>query len=483
MIEPHMPNDDLALRAKSPGGNDGTATPALPQAQYEDEIAALRSTISELRGTILEQAREKDRSEAVAVLVQQLQAANQHLVLATFDARDLQATAEAAHLRQIEFLSMLAHELRNPLQPMAMASDLLAGHAGLHPNIARVHAVYSRQIAHMERLVDDLLDASRVASGKITLQLAPVLLRNVIDNAVETSQPGIDKRYQRLQVRLPSTPLTIQGDLIRLAQVFSNLLVNASKFTQEYGHIDVTAERVGDTVEVTVSDDGAGIAAELQPFVFDLFTQGYRSLERAQGGLGIGLSLVRSIAQLHGGSARVVSEGSGKGSSFIITLPLSPSLEATHDSSAAASTSPTLPCNILLIEDNVDANDVMTMLLEADGHTVTSCFDGPSGLRAGLNHAFDVVLCDIGLPGMDGFQVVSAMRAAVDAPYPCFIATTGYNAAGQMDRASEAGFDHYLVKPLSLVLLTRIIGAHATQLRDPLSRRRDAATASRPKKY
>jgi CheY-like chemotaxis protein len=236
-------------------------------------------------------------------------------------------------------------------------------------------------------------------------------------------------------------------------------------------------------VEVSVSDDGAGIPPELQPFIFDLFTQGYRSLERAQGGLGIGLSLVRSITQLHGGSATVISEGAGKGSKFIITLPLSRPQKTAHDKGAPASILPIVPCKILLIEDNIDANDVLTMVLQQDGHSVTSCFDGPSGLRAGLDHAYDIVLCDIGLPGMDGFQVVSAMRAALEPPYPCFVATTGYNATCQMDQASEAGFDHYLVKPINMDSLTRIIGACATQSRAPVKRHRDSATAPQLKKY
>jgi signal transduction histidine kinase/ActR/RegA family two-component response regulator len=478
-----MPDEDHALRAEPSGANDGATAPTSRQALHEHEIASLRSTIRQLRSTVEAQAQEKDRSEASAVLVQQLQDANQHLVLATFNARDLQAAAEAANQRQIEFLSMLAHELRNPLQPMAMASSLLAGHTGLHPTIAKVHDVYSRQIAHMARLVDDLLDASRVSSGKINLQLAPVLLTDVLDDAVETSLPGIERRHQRLEVRLPTVPLMIRGDQVRLAQVFANVLINASKFTQEYGQIDVTAQRVGDTVEVCVSDDGAGIAPELQPFIFDLFTQGYRSLERAQGGLGIGLSLVRSIVQLHGGSVTVASEGTGKGSRFTIRLPLPDPPNTAEDSSAPASVLRAVPCKILLIEDNADANDVMTMVLQQDGHTVTSCFDGPSGLRAGLGQMYNVVLCDIGLPGMDGFQVVSAMRAALEAPYPCFIATTGYSTAGQMDRASEAGFDHYLVKPINIDSLTRIISTHATRLRTPANPRRDLPTAPRPKKY
>jgi signal transduction histidine kinase/ActR/RegA family two-component response regulator len=446
------------------------------QAAHDQEIGALRATISQLQATIDAQVGEKDKSAAFALLVQQLQEANQHLVLATFGAQDSQASAESTNLRQTEFLSMLAHELRNPLQPMAMANDLLGGILELHPVIAKVHGIYARQVTHMVRLVDDLLDASRVSCGKINLQLAPVLLSDIIADAVETSRPGIERRYQHLQLRLPPGPLVIEGDLVRLAQVFSNLLINASKFTHEYGHIDVTAQRVGNSVEIAVRDDGAGILPELQPFIFDLFTQGFRSLDRAQGGLGIGLSLVRSITQLHGGSVSVTSAGNGEGSCFVVTLPLSAANEQRGLSTPALPT--VLPCRILVIEDNIDANDVLTMLLQADGHSVTSCFDGPSGLRAGLSQSYDVVLCDIGLPGMDGYQVVSALRAALEAPLPCFVATSGYSKSDQPDRASEAGFDHYLVKPVSLAALTRILAAHAAHLRLPNGRGGDPAKSN-----
>jgi signal transduction histidine kinase/ActR/RegA family two-component response regulator len=448
-------------------------------ALHDKEVGVLRATIAQMQATIDAHAGEKDKSAAFALLVQQLQDANEHLVLATFGAQDQQASAEAANLRQTEFLSMLAHELRNPLQPMAMANDLLAAITDLHPTIARVHGVYARQVTHMVRLVDDLLDASRVSCGKISLQLAPVLLSEIIDDAVKTSRPGIERRYQNLQVRLPPAPLVIEGDLVRLAQVFSNLLINASKFTHEYGHIDVSAARIGNSVAITVRDDGAGISPGLQPFIFDLFTQGYRSLDRAQGGLGIGLSLVRSITQLHGGSVSVTSAGNGEGSCFVVTLPLSAQNEQRGLQAPAATI--VLPCKILVIEDNIDANDVLTMLLQADGHSVTSCFDGPSGLRAGLSQAYDVVLCDIGLPGMDGYQVVSALRAALEAPLPCFVATSGYSKSDQPDRASEAGFDHYLVKPVSLASLSVILAAHAAQLRKPGARRGDAVKS--PNKY
>lgn len=434
------------------------STPVADHGQQDDEVALLRETISKLLSTIKAQAGEKNRIDALAMLIRQLQDANEHLVLAAFGAQDLQSIAEAASQRQIEFLSMLAHELRNPLQPMAMANNLLADITDLHPTIARVHGINGRQITHMVRLVDDLLDASRVSNGKITLLRTPILLSDVISIARETSQAGIDRRHQQLTIRLPVAPVTIFGDLVRLAQVFSNLLINASKFTQEHGHIEIVARRVGDMVEVTVSDNGAGVPVDIQPYIFDLFTQGFRSLERAQGGLGIGLSLVRTITQLHGGSSRVSSEGAGMGSKFIITLPLCKVAVAVDP--AAESEAPVRPCRILLIEDNIDANDVLTLLLQHDGHTVTSCFNGPTGLRAGLDQPYDIVLCDIGLPGMDGYQVVSALRAALPAPLPRFVATTGYSAGNQSERATEAGFDHYLIKPISMPALVNIIRKH-----------------------
>ncbi|MDB5932943.1 MAG: hybrid sensor histidine kinase/response regulator [Massilia sp.] len=467
----------MSNEAKIAAGQAVTA-PSL-QALHDQEVAVLRATISQLLAMLEAHASETDKAAGLETLVLQLQNANQHLVLATFGAQDRQAEAEAANLRQTEFLSMLAHELRNPLQPMAMANDLLADITGLHPTIASVHGVYKRQVTHMVRLVDDLLDASRVSSGKINLQLAPVLLSDIIDDAVETSRAGIERRYQQLQVRLPAAALVIEGDQVRLAQVFSNLLINASKFTHEYGHLEVSAKRVGNTVEIAVSDDGAGIQPELQPFIFDLFTQGFRSLERAQGGLGIGLSLVRTISQMHGGTVSVSSAGSAQGSTFVVTLPLS--TQSEQRSGAPAQVPVAAPCKILLIEDNLDGNDVMTMLLERDGHSVTSCFDGPSGLRAGLSQSYDVVLCDIGLPGMDGYQVVAALRAALGAPLPCFVATTGYSGTDQPDRAGAAGFDHYLVKPVSLPALTGIIAAHAKQLRIPSQRGGDPVKL--PKKY
>ena len=353
---------------------------------------------------------------------------------------------------------MLAHELRNPLQPLAMANDLLAKKVDLDPQLVDVHGVIGRQVTHMARLIDDLLDASRVSSGKITLQLAPILLSDIIASAVEVGQASISQRQQVLSVSLPKEALVIEGDLVRLTQVFANLLINASKFTHEFGHIDIVVRRHDELVEIAVSDDGAGIALDIQPFIFDLFTQGFRSLERAQGGLGIGLSLVRIITQLHGGTVDVFSAGVGFGSQFVLQLPLSslaPPSQGMQEVPAACA----LPRRILLIEDNADAAEMLALLLTQDGHHVDVRNDGPSGLRAALDAPYDVIVCDIGLPGMDGYQVISSARAALVAPLPCFVAASGYSQLGEFDRAGQAGFDHYLVKPINIDALSKIITA------------------------
>jgi CheY-like chemotaxis protein len=360
-------------------------------------------------------------------------------------------------LPQTEFVAMLAHELRNPLQSMAMASELLATTADIHPSVAHAHRILDRQIIHMSRLLDDLLEASRAASGKIVLQLAPVSLREAIGMAIEISQPGVLQRRQTLVVDLPEEEVFVTGDLARLSQVFSNLLINASQFTDMNGSITVDAVCRDTTVDVTVSDNGAGIASELQPYVFDLFTQGHRTLERAPGGLGLGLSLVRTIVRMHGGDATVFSPGAGSGSSFTVSLPLG----ATAPAPPLPETAPaTASRKILIIEDNIDANEIMAMLLQMHGHQVTSSFDGVEGLRLALEQPFDILLCDLGLPGLTGLEVVAAIKAAHRHQAPLAIATTGYSDAAQRDLARAAGFDRYLVKPLDMPALVQAIAAY-----------------------
>ena len=360
----------------------------------------------------------------------------------------------AGTVPRTEFVSMLSHELRNPLQSMAMAIRLLATTADINPMVAQAHGVLDRQMGHLSRLLDDLLEASRMASGKLVLQLAPVSLRDVIDAALETSHPDVQLRQQDLTVDLPDEGIAVTGDLVRLAQVLSNLLINASRFTHVHGSIAVSVACREKMVDITVSDDGAGIPLELQPHIFDLFTQGHHTLERALGGLGIGLSLVQTIVRMHGGSARVESEGTGAGSSFTISLPLAPDLplflEPSHADAGASR-------KILIIEDNVDANEIMALLLEMQGHQVTSSFHGADGLRLALDGQFDIVLCDLGLPGLTGLEIVAAIKATRRETAPVVIATTGYTDSAQRDLARAAGFDHYLAKPIDLAILYQVI--------------------------
>ena len=388
-----------------------------------------------------------------------LREANQSLVIASLRAQDLQDQAEASIERQKEFLAMLAHELRNPLAPIAMAAGMLEKITAAHPQLPYIQQVITRQVGHITRLLEDLLDASRVTSGKINLRNTLLLLSDVVHSAVEISQPALDKKRQQLMVDLPELPVVIEGDAVRLAQVFSNLLINASKYSSERQSISLSA-RLGDSgkLAVCVKDQGVGIEPEIQPFVFNLFTQAPRTLDRSEGGLGIGLSMVRSLVEMHGGTVSVHSEGLGLGSEFIVLLPVSVE-------SIASEAGNDLPLGlvrtrrILVIEDNVDANETLSFCLMADGHTVASAFDGPTGLTMAKAGGYDIVICDIGLPGMDGYELLRQMRLLPLEPQPGYIAMTGYDQQDQRPRAGQASFDHYLVKPVPIAALQAVISS------------------------
>src|SRR5471030_377199 len=432
-------------------------------ALHRHDIEELRAVIAELLQQVEFLQRKKHTSEREQ---SQLREANQNLVLATFGAEDRQAaaedrqaTAEATNLRQTEFLSMLAHELRNPLQPIAMANELLGKLTIGGPELLKFHQIIGRQVAHLARLVDDLFDASRVSSGKISLHKAPLILADVIAAAVETSRPFIEARRQRITLAMPAQPVLLSGDLVRLAQVFSNLLINASKFSPESERIDIEAAVLARTVRVVVRDHGIGIAAELQPFIFDLFTQGLRSADRAQGGLGIGLSLANSILEMHGGSITVASEGVGLGSAFTVLLPLAIEPAAPAEAAPPAA-SRRRQQRILLVEDNIDANENLCQLLVRANHVVTQRFNGVTALASATARPYDVVICDIGLPGMDGYALVAQIRAAARWAIPTFVATSGYNEANDQERARQSGFDHYLVKPFDIGELLALIDRH-----------------------
>lgn len=428
--------------------------------QADNETDRIRQGIANVfvqEDSLLAVTKSKDALEA---LVLRLREANQNLVIATVGAQNLQAKAESATHRQEEFLSMLAHELRNPLAPIAMAAELLGKITSAHPQLPKLQGIIARQVRHMTHLVNDLVDASLVSRGKITLEKAPLLLSEIIESGIETSQPFIDKRKQQLRIDLPGQPLVVFGDLVRLAQVFSNLLINSTKFTPEHGLLTVSAEVAGENVIVHVKDDGMGIAADFQPFVFDLFRQGPSSLDRSQGGLGIGLSLVRTIVQMHGGTVEVHSGGEGCGTEFTVSLPIAPESRSLADDLALKAI-PVHRRRILLIDDNPDANEILKDLLELEGHAVISAFSGTDGLTIAREQVFDLVICDIGLPGMDGYEVLRQLRMHAAKPMPCFIALTGYHQLENRTRALEAGFDHYLVKPVAIEILLNLVSSCA----------------------
>jgi signal transduction histidine kinase len=447
--------DPGASALSSPAERDGDYLQSL----HDREVGDLRTMISQLLVQLEHLQQPQSSAHTLHGHVAQLREANEHLVLATFSAQDKQADAEAWVQRQTNFLSMLAHELRNPLQPIAYANSLLAKLAGDHPEVPRLQAIIERQMRHMTRLIDDLLDASRISSGKIGLDKSTLPLAEIVALAVEGSQPRLDARHQRLAVTLPPAPCHVYGDRMRLVQAISNLLHNASKFSPEHQVVELSVQLAGTMAQITVRDHGMGIAAELQPFIFDLFIQGLQSLERAQGGLGIGLTLVRSLVELHDGTVRVYSEGIGLGSTFTMLLPLTTAVEAP-----ARTTLPPLPSprrlRILLVEDNRDAAETLALLLELGGHAVTQCHDGARAVALALESHYDVVICDIGLPGLDGFTVVERIRAGLPGKPPFFIAASGYNQPQDRARASRSGFDHYLVKPVSVEMLLALIELH-----------------------
>lgn len=449
-------NKTKAVHAPSAKSDEAKLTP------HSQDAEQLRLRITDLLAQV-EALREATSSkDALEDLVLQLREANQHLVIATVGAQGKLATAEAAAQKQEEFLSMLAHELRNPLAPIAMAAELLGKITTAHPQLPKLHGIICRQISHISHLVDDLLDASRFSGGKISLEKRALLLSETIASAVETSQPFIEKRNQKLTIDLPRDPIVIEGDPVRLAQVFSNLLINAAKFSPEFEDITVSARKLGNAVTVSVKDNGMGIASDIQPFIFDLFTQGFRSLDRSQGGLGIGLSLVRTIVEMHGGSVKVRSAGPGFGSEFTILLPIS-AAPLPHDSRPSSKPTPARHRRVLLIEDNVDANDTLHDLLAQEGHVITCTFDGTDGLAMAKENVYDVIVCDIGLPGIDGFEVVRQLRLRLLKPGPRFIAITGYNQQEMRNRAKEVGFDHYLVKPIAMDVLLNLISSSVRQ--------------------
>ncbi|BAN25841.1 hybrid sensor histidine kinase/response regulator [Caballeronia insecticola] len=363
-----------------------------------------------------------------------------------------------ADRRKDEFLAMLAHELRNPLAPIRNAIDLLdPERMPSAQHFSTVRAIIDRQVRHLSRLVDDLLDVARITQGKITLREEPVDLAVAIAAAIETVQPSLERRHHTLTVTLPDAPLYIAGDNVRLAQVFGNLLSNASKYSLEGGEIAIEAKQFGDAVRIVVRDKGIGIAPDMLPHIFDLFVQSETSLERSEGGLGIGLPLARTLVELQGGRIEAFSAGPLMGSEFIVWLPLTQHAQVAAQRVEPAAANTASGQRVLLVDDSVDAATAMAMLLEADGFDVRTAHEANEALAISDIFAPQIVLLDIGLPGMDGYRLAAEMRARAATADALLIAVTGYGQAHDRQRSKDAGFDHHLVKPVAFEEIQRAV--------------------------
>lgn len=369
---------------------------------------------------------------------------------------EAEASLVAADKRKDEFLAMLAHELRNPLAPISAGAQILLQTQKSNALVARTATVIARQVGHMTGLVNDLLDVSRVTRGLVNLDLMVVDFRTIVNEAVEQVSPMVNQKRQQLTVELPREACLVAGDSKRLVQITANLLNNAAKYTNDGGAIKVALGCLTDGVTLRVSDSGIGMDPELVPRVFDLFAQAERTSDRTQGGLGIGLALVKTLVQLHGGTARAESPGAGLGSTFTIELPLVQQPEAVERSgNKEVVRSTTHKC--LVVDDNEDAAEMLAVFLQATGHQVSVAYTAAQALTLAQEMSPEVCLLDIGLPDFDGFELVRMLRGQPETASALMIAITGYGRKEDCDRACAAGFDHYFVKPFDTSALSAVL--------------------------
>jgi signal transduction histidine kinase/ActR/RegA family two-component response regulator len=385
---------------------------------------------------------------------------------------------QEADRRKDEFLAMLGHELRNPLAPIRDAARVLCTVEAPTPKLGQLGEVIERQVEHLTHLVNDLLDISRIMHGRIPLRREPVSVADFVNDGVETCRSILNARRHRLTVELPPTPLAVIGDATRLTQVIANLLTNAAKYTNEGGQLTVKAYREHDEAVIAVRDNGIGIRADQLPYIFDLFCQGDRSLARTEGGLGLGLTLVRRLVEMHSGAVYATSEGPGKGSQFVLRLPAlaeeaTPARRAVANFSAGGGSLK----RVLIVDDNRDAAESLALLLRMAEYEVRTANDGEAALAAALSWRPAVVILDIGLPKMDGFEVARRLRQQSGGERALLLALTGYGSDEDRRRSGAAGFDAHLVKPADLNDLRRWLEAdreHPPAARHSLS----AASAS-----
>lgn len=446
----HMSDVDR-LKGYQSGAVDYVSVPVIPEL-----LRAKVSVFTELY------RRKRDLERLTTELEQRVAERTAELEDAVLKQRELTQQLQKADRHKDEFLALLGHELRNPLAPVKNAVTLMRmSDTTAHPQLGWCVDVIERQANQLTRLVDDLLDVSRVSQGKIKLRRVPVEIASVVNAAVEMSRPLIDERRHTLDISIAEQPMRVSGDAARLTQVIANLLNNAAKYQDEGGRIEMTVALVAGNVELRVRDHGIGIAPEMLGEVFEMFSQGERTPDMAQGGLGIGLSLVKKLVELHGGSVQSWSDGSGKGAEFVVMLP---SVDAeTVETSAEYSErpkafTPSHRQRVLVVDDNLDAAESLAALLRLSGHDVSVVHDGIRGLEVASTECPDVVLLDIGLPGMDGYEVCRQLRTAHKNHHMKIIAMTGYGQERDRHRAQQAGFDTHTVKPVDFATILALIG-------------------------
>ncbi|MGZ8317159.1 MAG: response regulator [Telluria sp.] len=434
------------LKAYQRGAADFLFTPVIPQ--------ILRAKVQVFVTLATRNEELRRQAQKLSQRTTELTATNKRL---TREMEERQAAERKSHAKD-EFLAMLGHELRNPLSAISSAASLIGLNGAGPDTVGRAKMIIQRQSQHLSRIVDDLLDLSRAMSGKILLARQPLDVSNLVASCLETFRATGRTGNYMLNVDL--APGWVDGDPTRLEQIASNLIDNALKYTPPGGTIGISIEEVGDEVVLTVRDSGVGIAPELLPHVFDVFVQGAITIDRAQGGLGIGLALVRRLVELHGGSVCALSDGTSAGSTFEIRLPraapvASNAAEPVLDDNAGKPT-------VLLIEDNDDGREMMATMLDAYGYVVSHAGDGVQGVEMALAEAPDVALVDIGLPGIDGYEVARRLRKDPATRAIKLIALTGYGLAEDQRRVLEAGFDLHLVKPVGIDKLLEAISSCMT---------------------
>jgi signal transduction histidine kinase len=432
------------LKAYQKGAVDFLFTPVIPQILY--------AKISVFVALAMKNEELKQQARQLSLRTTELTATNARL---TSEIEERQVAQQQNHAKD-EFLAMLGHELRNPLSAISSAASLIGLPGVSHEGVVRAKKIIQRQSQHLGRIVDDLLDLSRAMSGKILLNRAPLDLSVLLAACLETYRATGRTTGYRLDVDLESG--WVDADVTRLEQIASNLIDNALKYTPAGGTIAVHCWAEDDEVVLTVRDSGVGIGADLLPHVFDVFVQGSRTLDRSQGGLGIGLSLVRRLAELHGGGIDADSAGAGSGSTFTLRLPRCAAPQVERRAPLPA---PLEKPSVLLIEDNEDGREMMSMMLACYGYDVQHAADGPAGLQLAARFLPGLALVDIGLPGIDGYEVARRLRADPATRAMKLIALTGYGLAEDRRRVLEAGFDLHLVKPVDIEQLVQAIGAGA----------------------